>query len=276
MISKKEKYLTYQGSKICYHLYKNDNDFNKPYLIFIHGFLSSQYSFRKMIPLLSNHFNIITLDLPPFGDSDRIKSFYYSYKNMAKLIVYFMNQHNIKEAYLAGHSMGGQIALTCAYYYPKRVKKLILLAPSCYLMKANRLTYAVSWLPFFHTFLRKLLKRKGVYEMLRQCFYNDELITEEMLTTYKKPYLDKKIYRCLTKMLRDREGDLDVKCIKNISTDCLLFWGKQDQILPIKIAYQMAQDIPQVNLCTFDFAGHLLPEEVPHVICDYIISNCKE
>ncbi|MCT2535862.1 alpha/beta hydrolase [Aquibacillus koreensis] len=274
MNNNNQKKLNYKGTNISYQLYKSTNN-DKPYLIFIHGFLSSQFSFRKMIPLLSDQFNIITVDLPPFGDSDRIKSFEYSYKNMADLIIFFMDYFKINSAYLLGHSMGGQIALTCAYHYPDRIKQLILLAPSCYMIKADYLSYYASYIPFFRFFLRKLMKKKGVYEMIRQTLYHDELITEEMIETYKAPFLDSKMYICLTKMIRDREGDLSVDCIRNIKTKCLLFWGKYDEILPISTAYQMAKDLLDVDLCTFDYAGHLLCEEVPHVICDRILAQCQ-
>ncbi|WP_186576425.1 alpha/beta fold hydrolase [Aquibacillus kalidii] len=264
------KYISYKGSKICYQLHQTGDHSSKEYLIFVHGFLSSQYSFRKMIPLLIDNYNIITLDLPPFGDSDRINTFLYSYKNMADLIIHFMNEHNIKQAQLVGHSMGGQIALTCAYHYPDRIKKLILLAPSSYMKKSDKLSYFVSSLPFFTTFIRKLMKRKGVYHTIRQSLYNDDMITEEMLNQYKKPFSDKKIYACLAKMVRDREGDLKEDHLHEIKTECSIFWGKKDEILPVRIAYQLIRDLSNAELCTFRNAGHLLPEEVPHVICDCI------
>lgn len=271
----KKNWLIYQGSRICYQFIRSQNEKEKPFLIFIHGFLSSQYSFRKMIPHLIERYNIITMDLPPFGDSDRIKSFDYSYKNMADLVIYFMDQHKINQATLVGHSMGGQIALTCAYYYEKRIKKLVLLAPSCYMMKTDNFSYLLTRLPFFKLMIRKLLKRKGVHETLRQSVYNESIITEEMLSTYKKPFLDNKMYICLAKMVRDREGDLSESFLSKISTECLIFWGKHDEILPVSIAYQMAKDLPNTELCTFNYGGHLLPEEFPNVICDYILARCN-
>ncbi|WP_226035861.1 alpha/beta fold hydrolase [Aquibacillus saliphilus] len=274
-IKEKKQWIDYKGTNICYQSYKHPLNSNKPYIIFIHGFLSSQYSFRKMVPLLIDKFNLITIDLPPFGDSDRITKFTYSYSNLANIIVYFMNTKSIPSAYLVGHSMGGQIALTCAYHYPDRIKKLILLAPCSYLSKADRFSYLISWLPFFPTLIKRLLYRKGVFETLRQCVYNESVITKDMLTTYIKPFLDNAIYLCLTKMVRDREGDLDMKCLATIQTETFIFWGKKDEILPVSIGYKLVQDLPAAELCTFDYAGHLLPEEVPNIICDRILAHCN-
>ncbi|WP_170287669.1 alpha/beta fold hydrolase [Aquibacillus halophilus] len=274
-IKVKKQWITYKGTNICFQAYKEPLDSNKPYMIFIHGFLSSQYSFRKMIPLLIEKYNIVTIDLPPFGDSDRLTRFKYSYVNLANIIIYFMNTKSISQAYLVGHSMGGQIALTCAYHYPERIRKLILLAPCSYLSKADRFSYLISWLPFFPYLLKGLLYRKGVYETLRQCVYNESIISKGMLKTYIKPFLDNAIYLCLTKMIRDREGDLDSECLATIEIQSYIFWGKKDEILPISIAYHLVRDLPRAELCTFDFAGHLLPEEVPNVICERILDECN-
>ncbi|MDC3418294.1 alpha/beta fold hydrolase [Aquibacillus salsiterrae] len=263
------KWMIYKGSNICYQQFLTNQ--NKPFLIFLHGFLSCQFSFRKMIPHLKQHFNIYTLDIPPFGMSDRKTSFEYSYQNMADLVIEFMNYHSIDKAHLAGHSMGGQVALRCAYGHGNRVKSLILLSPSSYLVKADRLSYLLSLFPLFPKILRRLLKRKGVFEMLRQSLSNESLITNHMLKQYKQPFLDRKIYLCMTKMIRDREGDLSPSMLRNIETKTLLFWGKQDEIIPISTGYQLLKDLPSASFISFNNAGHLLPEETPNQICEWML-----
>lgn len=278
MVELKEKkhWLDYQGTRICYKAFQLTPNANKPFIIFVHGFLSSQYSFRKMVPLLIEEFNIVTLDLPPFGDSDRVKNFDFSNENLAEIIIHFMNVHSISCAYISGHSMGGQVALTCAYHHPERIKKIILLAPSSYMLKADRLSWLMSFLPFFPYLIKKLFYRKGIYQTLRQCMYDPRLITKDMIVHYIKPFLDNNMYECLIKMVRDREGDLDLDCLKNINKHCLIFWGKQDEILPVSIGYRLVQDLPHADLFTFQNAGHLLPEEVPEPICGHILSKCSQ
>ncbi|MDC3412388.1 alpha/beta hydrolase [Aquibacillus sp. 3ASR75-11] len=268
----KKQWFLFQNTNICYQVYELSPHKHKPTLIFIHGFLSSQYSFRKLVPLLNHYFDIITLDLPPFGDSDRAKKFRYSYENMSELIIHFMDIHTIKSCYLAGHSLGGQIALMCAYHYPDRINRLFLMAPSSYMKKASIGTYVFSWLPFFPFFLKRMFYRKGVYNILQQCISDTSLITKDMITTYAKPFLDKEMFICLTKMIRDREGDLDRTFLQSIQTKTDIFWGKEDEILPAPIGYRLVQDLPNATLHTYKYAGHLLPEEVPDRISDQIIS----
>ena len=80
-------------------------------LVLLHGFLSSTFSFRHLIPLLKEDFNVISVDLPPFGKSGKISGFKYSYQNLATTVVELMESLGIGQFNVVGHSMGGQIAL---------------------------------------------------------------------------------------------------------------------------------------------------------------------
>ncbi|SDK08313.1 alpha/beta fold hydrolase [Sediminibacillus albus] len=269
-ITNKKKYLQFQHCTVSYQIFQTNTSLDKPYIIFIHGFLSSQFSFRKMIPLLIDKFHIITIDLPPFGDSEKNRNCNFSYRWMAELIIFFMDKLAISKASIAGHSMGGQIAMVCAYYYPGRIEKLFLMAPSCYLKKASNLLGLISRLPISPYLLRKLFQKIGVKGVLEKCIYFPDLITKRMLAAYRKPFLDKNIYYCLSKMIRDREGDLNFDCLKAIKLPCVIFWGKKDQIIPISNGYQLIQHLPNAELCAITLTGHFLPEEAPEIISEYI------
>ena len=39
-------------------------DESHPTLVLLHGFLSSSFSYRKLIPYLTNRFNVIAIDFP--------------------------------------------------------------------------------------------------------------------------------------------------------------------------------------------------------------------
>lgn len=47
-------------------------DDSLPTLVLLHGFLSSSFSFRKLVPHLIKEYNVISIDLPPFGQSGKI------------------------------------------------------------------------------------------------------------------------------------------------------------------------------------------------------------
>src|SRR5215831_19955361 len=50
--------------------YREAGDPSKPPIVLLHGFPSSSYSFRDLIPLLADRFHVIAPDLPGMGYSD--------------------------------------------------------------------------------------------------------------------------------------------------------------------------------------------------------------
>lgn len=103
--------LTVDGVNVYYEHYQNPG---RQTLVCIHGFLSSAFSFRKVIPLLRDRYDIIALDLPPFGQSEKSRTFIYTYQNLANLVIGILEHLQVKQAALVGHSMGGQISLAAA------------------------------------------------------------------------------------------------------------------------------------------------------------------
>ena len=62
-------YFTFstRGTTVHYELYEHDNKTERPTFVLVHGFLSSSFSYRRLIPLLAKEGTVIALDLPPFG-----------------------------------------------------------------------------------------------------------------------------------------------------------------------------------------------------------------
>jgi len=98
-------------------------------IVFIHGLGSYLPAWKKNIPELSKHFRVIAIDLPGYGKSSKLphsgKMTYY-----AGVVNDFAEALDLGKIVLGGHSMGGQISMVTALYYPERVDKLILAAPA--------------------------------------------------------------------------------------------------------------------------------------------------
>ncbi|MFN3554987.1 MAG: alpha/beta fold hydrolase [Bacteroidales bacterium] len=98
-------------------------------LILIHGLGSYLPAWKKNIPELSKHYRVIAIDLPGYGKSDKLPHSglmtYY-----ASVVNDFAETLGLGKVVLGGHSMGGQISMVTALYYPERVEKLILAAPA--------------------------------------------------------------------------------------------------------------------------------------------------
>ncbi|WP_068677718.1 alpha/beta fold hydrolase [Oceanobacillus sp. Castelsardo] len=244
----------------------------KPPLVLIHGFVSSTYTFNRIIPLLEKDFSVVAIDLPGFGRSEKSTSFFYSYENYARLVTKCMDYFGMDDVSIVGHSMGGQIALNTAKLMPDKVKKLFLLASSGYLKSSNRLLVYSSYLPFFSLYVKRAVNNRSVIDSLRNVFYNHSYITSDHIREFERPIKEKNFPKSLIRLLRHREGDLSPRELGKINTSTLLIWGEDDQVVPLHVGKRLVQDLPNAELITFKETGHLVTEERPNEISNLISS----
>ncbi|BCB05432.1 alpha/beta fold hydrolase [Bacillus sp. KH172YL63] len=238
--------------------------------VLLHGFLSSTFSFRRLTPLLKENYNVISIDLPPFGNSEKNNRFIYSYENLADTVITLLDHLNVGRIHLTGHSMGGQIALNVMKKAPSLVEKGVLLCSSGYLKKMKWPVMMLSHVPFFHLYIKLWLTRSGIRSNLENVVHDPAMIDDEMMFGYLKPFLEDDIFKALTRMIRDREGDLSASDLKNIQTPCLLVWGEHDRVVPLSTGHKLKQDIPNSKLVVLKETGHLVPEEKPQEVLNYI------
>src|SRR6266545_4584990 len=96
-------------------------------LVLLHGYPLDHHLWDEVAPLLEDTFELIIPDLRGFGESSTIDSF-YAMEDFAADIAALLDHLEIQKAGLAGHSMGGYIALAFARLYSERLTGLGLVA----------------------------------------------------------------------------------------------------------------------------------------------------
>lgn len=256
------------GTDVYYEYYKHES--SRETLVLLHGFLSSTFSFRRLIPLLKTEFNVVSVDLPPFGKSGKSRQFVYSYENLAKTVIQLSEKLGFEKVTLVGHSMGGQIVLNVAHSKPELVDQAVLLCSSGYMKRMRPHLIFSSYIPFFHLYVKLYLQRSGVKQNLKNVVHDHSMIDDEMLYGYLSPFLEDDIFRALTRMIRDREGDLPPAALKRIETPCLLIWGEHDRVVPLHIGKRLNKDLKNSKLVVLKDTGHLVPEERPEDVLQHI------
>ena len=97
------------------------------FVFLLHGFTGSTNDWKEIIPLLSNNFSYVAIDLIGHGKSDAPNELehYKTPSMIAQLDDIF--RHFTKERFiLMGYSMGGRAALSYAAQYPDKLSGLIL------------------------------------------------------------------------------------------------------------------------------------------------------
>lgn len=96
-------------------------------LVLLHGYPLDHHIWDAVTPLLENEFDLILPDLRGFGQSTTVET-PYTLDDFAADIAGLLDGLGIQKAALAGHSMGGYIALAFANRYLERVSGLGMVA----------------------------------------------------------------------------------------------------------------------------------------------------
>lgn len=100
-------------------------------LVLLHTLRTQLDMYQKVIPELSQHFEVYALDYPGHGFSD-IPEADYTPELFINSVSGFLDQLNVENATVVGESIGGTISLVLAARHNPRVKQVIAVNPYDY------------------------------------------------------------------------------------------------------------------------------------------------
>jgi len=93
-------------------------------LIILHGLFGASDNWLSIGKHLSQDYKVYLVDQRNHGNSPKSGEFNYSV--MAEDLAEFINEHQIYDPIILGHSMGGKTAMQFAVNYPDKIQKLIV------------------------------------------------------------------------------------------------------------------------------------------------------
>jgi len=241
-------YVTVVGEKIFYTLHQGDTR-GKRNLVLVHGAGGSHLDWPAPLRRLTG-INVYDLDLPGHGRSEGTgRSSIASYRDF---VLAFLDALGLKRATMAGHSMGGGIALAFALHYPDRSDGLILVGSGARLrvlpailtgiLSDFEATVALVCDYAFGPSASEQLKRLGRQRLLKtppQVLHGDYCA-------------------CDAFDVMERLGE--VRC------PTLAIGGTADRLTPPKYAIYLRDHIPGAKLVLVDAAGHMVMLEKPEIV----------
>lgn len=114
------KYALADGVNV---FYREAGDRSLPTLLLLHGYPTSSFQFRELIPLLADKYHIIAPDLPSFGFTQvpAGRDYVYTFDNLAKTLVAFVDVLRLTKYALYVFDYGAPVGLRLALAYPERV-----------------------------------------------------------------------------------------------------------------------------------------------------------
>jgi pimeloyl-ACP methyl ester carboxylesterase len=107
--------------------YREAGPKDAPVILLMHGYPTSSFMFRNLIPLLSAKYHVIAPDMPGFGFSDAPDREHYSYTfdNIAGTMQGFIDELALKRFAIYIFDYGAPVGLRLAVHNPERITGII-------------------------------------------------------------------------------------------------------------------------------------------------------
>lgn len=218
-------------------------------IVLIHGAGDSSAVWERQAAHFSKNHHVLAIDLPGHGarlSEDGLDR----HEENADEVCRLMDQERMTKAVVAGHSMGGAVALTMALQHPERVERLVLVASGAR-MKMR---------PEFMEQARQSVEKYG-----RSMPASTHILSVEQMVHPSTP-------AGVLQWLKERGGRASAQAtyadfqannnfdvmdrLSEIKVPTLVVGGSEDRMAPQKFADFLAKAIPGARLEVIGPSGH--------------------
>jgi len=227
-------------------------------LVLVHGYPLDHTIWNEVVPLLENDFDLILPDLRGFGQSDAVES-PYKIADMASDIAGLLDHLDIEQTAIAGHSMGGYVALAFARAYSERVLGLGLVASQAPADPPER--------------------KQGRYDAAAEIMKTGvnpvadsmpvKLSPDERVQAYAQKLIAAQRPTGLAGALKAMaERDDSTATLSGFQFPVVLVHGEADELIPIQRAQEIKTAIPSATFIELPNVGHMPMMEDPQTTAD--------
>jgi pimeloyl-ACP methyl ester carboxylesterase len=241
-----------------------------PPLLLIHGFGASTFTWRRVAPDLARTNRVILVDLKGFGQSDKPFDERYSVYDQAELLAELIEEKDLRDLTLVGHSFGGGIALLLALEANSRLQGRI-----ARLVLLDSIAYPQNIPVFFRMLDVPVVSQLGIRMVppsvqtrvaLRIAYFDDSKITPEEIEAYAAPLKTAAGKHAIIHSARQIVPE-DIETLsdryKTIELPTLIMWCDHDRIVPLEVGLKLRRTLPNSTLKLVEDCGHMPQEEQP-------------
>lgn len=240
--------------------YSEGGQAGKPIVILIHGLAGSRDNWNRVARALTANYHVIIPDLPASGETLVPKDFDYSVPNVTEKLRRFVEAANLTgPAHIAGHSLGGSIAMLYAGQYPFETKSLFLIdaagvykaATTPYLKDPNQVK-------------NMIVSKKGDFNFLmQQAMFTPPFIPKEIAQAQEKMMIGQveqtqKMVDQVIALNKLYTPDSFALLARSIDAPTLILWGKQDKIVNVEVVPELKALLKNAQTpVILDNVGHM-------------------
>jgi pimeloyl-ACP methyl ester carboxylesterase len=231
-------------------------------LVLLHGFTENHRVWDKLIPCLGEAFSVIRPDLPGHGDSAFPESI-VDLEGVADWLAEFLHSLQVKKCYLAGHSLGGYIALATAQKYPNLFEGVCLIHSTPLEDNAEKKENRTRAIEF--------IQEKGGEGFIRALI--PTLFTEKSKEKYPEM-----VNQCLARALKTADGTLmrfleimknrheSLKWVEGGHVPVSAILGSHDNLIPCEFTANLMINCPDSHVEVLHNSAHMGMLEEPQLI----------
>jgi pimeloyl-ACP methyl ester carboxylesterase len=216
-------------------------------LVLLHGYPLDHHLWDKVAPLLEDTFDLIIPDLRGFGESTIAESS-PTIEDYAADITGLLDYLNIQKTAIAGHSMGGYVALAFARLFPERVSGLGLVSsqvlPDPPDRKEGRYKSAAD------------VAENGIASVV--AIMTPKFTSDEALQAFARTSMERQqpaAYIAALKAMAERADSTPL--LSSLIVPVVVIHGDSDALIPVDRAREVKTELPQAHLVEISSAGHM-------------------
>lgn len=241
---------------------------NTPILL-VHGFDSSVFEFRRLLPLLAAKNETWAVDLLGFGFTERAAGVPFSQRAIATHLYYFWKTLISQPVILVGASMGGAAAIDFALNHPEAVEKLVLIDSAGFAVTSNKGKFLIPPLGYLAT---SFLRNPKIRQKISVNAYFDETLASVDAQTCAALHLEMPNWnQALIAFTKSGGYGGFGEKLSEIQQQTLILWGKQDRILGTADAVKFERAIANSQLIWIPDCGHVPHLEKPQIAAQHIL-----
>ena len=216
-------------------------------LVLLHGYPLDHHLWEDVAPLLEDTFDLILPDLRGFGESTTVDS-PYTMDDYASDIAGLLDQLGIQKAAIAGHSMGGYVALAFARLHPERVSGLGLVSSQVPAdppdRREGRYKSAAE------------VSEKGIGGVVETM--GPKFTSDERLRAFARDAMKRQQPAAFIGALKAMAERMDsTPLLSSFKFPVVIIHGRADALIPIDRAREVKNAVPHAHLVELESAGHI-------------------
>jgi pimeloyl-ACP methyl ester carboxylesterase len=240
-----------------------------PTLLFLHGLGGSWKDWAANIPAFAASYRVCAVDFPGFGESDK-PEVEYSIDWLTDLVQRFLQERNLEEVYVVGHSMGALVALNLAARPHSPVRKLAVSDAVGIGDKADFLSYVMT---------QKVMGPETRWESFAGALRDEFKWMIDSFLRGQKPKTARDFFESVPRnpftgnpflpmtpsvQMTASILDFDIRPkLASIGQPTLILWGARDPVAPPQDASYLHREIRQSTLILYPQCGHSPMVEKP-------------